>query len=162
MTLFFLYLFPVFLLVFVLIIYKSEKVFTTTKQSIIILICSVAIFCMVFIPGGVTINASTDWKPVWSWLFFSYLITVITIIYIPAFYYSTKIYKEFEDEQLKKKWRFLLIGIFLLYMLNFGTLFSNTLNIQTFRTVWSMISLILVIVSPYMMYYGVGKQIREQ
>ena len=77
------------------------------------------------------------------------------------FYFSAKIYKEFKDEQVKKKWRYFLIGLACFYVFGFGTLLSNTLNIQTIRTIWSLIGLVLVILSPYLMYYGVGKQIRE-
>ena len=79
MTLFYLFLYPAFLLCFILILLKSEKIITTTKQIIIILVYAVILFCMVFIPNGVVINASTDWKPVWSWLLFIYVIGVITL-----------------------------------------------------------------------------------
>ena len=116
---------------------------------------------MVFIPDGVTINADTEWKPVWTWFLFIYVIGVITLGFIPSFHFAFKIYKLFEEEQIKKKWRYFLIGLVGLYIFAFGTLFSNTLNIQTFRTIWSVISLILVIISPYSIYKGVGKQIGD-
>ena len=103
---------------------------------------------MVFIPNGVEINASTDWKPVWSWFLFIYVMGVVTLVFIPSLYFAVKIYKKFEEEQIRKKWRYFLIGLIGLYIFAFGTLFSNALNIQTFRTIWSIISLILVIISP--------------
>lgn len=162
MTLFFLFLYPAFLLAFILMLYKSEKLFNMAKGIFVVIIYAIILVGMVFIPNGVTINARTDWKPVWSWLLLIYVMTVLTIAFIVSFYVSTKIYKEFKDEQLKKKWRFFLIGIAIFYVFTFGTLLSNTLNIQAFRNIWSIISLILVFVSPYMMYYGVGKQIREE
>ncbi|MFX1394651.1 MAG: hypothetical protein ACFFAH_13910 [Promethearchaeota archaeon] len=161
MTLFFLFLYPAFLLVFALILLYSEKVVTTPKQLSIILIYAGILFCMVFIPNGVIINASTKWKPVWSLLFFIYVISIITIAVILALYFSLKIYREFEDDKLRKKWKYFIIGLIGIYIFTFGTLLSNTLNIQTVRTIWSYISLILVIISPYLMYYGVGKQIGE-
>ena len=161
LTLIFLFLYSAFLLVFVLMLYESEKVFTITKGIVIIIIYVVALSCMIFIPNGVIINASTDWKPVWSWFLFIYVVSITTIAFIISFYFSAKIYKEFKDEQVKKKWRYFLIGISGLYIFAFGTLLSNTLNIQTIRTIWSLIGLVLVILSPYLMYYGVGKQIRE-
>jgi len=49
MTLFFLFLYTAFALVFALILLKSEKIITTKKQLIIILIYAVLLFCMVFI-----------------------------------------------------------------------------------------------------------------
>ena len=161
MTLFFLFLYPAFLLCFILILLKSEKIITTTKQIIIILVYAVILFCMVFIPNGVVINASTDWRPVWSWLLFIYVMGVVTLGFVPSFYFSIKIYKEFEEEQIKKKWRYFIMGLIGLYIFAFGSLFANALNIQTFRTIWSIISLILVIISPISIYMGVGKQIGE-
>ena len=161
MTLFFLFLYPAFLLCFILILLKSEKIITTSKQIIIILVYAVILSCMVFIPNGVEINASTDWKPVWSWFLFIYVMGVVTLVFIPSLYFAVKIYKKFEEEQIRKKWRYFLIGLIGLYIFAFGTLFSNALNIQTFRTIWSIISLILVLISPVSIYLGVGKQIGE-
>ena len=161
LTIFFIFLYTAFLLCFVLILLKSEKIITTSKQIIIILVYAVILSCMVFIPKGVVINASTEWKPVWSWFYFSYVIAVVTIGFLTSFYFAFKIYKLFEDEQIKKKWRYFLIGLTGLYIFAFGTLFSNALNIQTFRTIWSIISFALVIISPISIYLGVGKQIGE-
>lgn len=161
MTLFFLFLYPAFLLCFVLILLKSEKIITTSKQIIIILVYAVILSCMVFIPNGVVINASTDWKPVWSWFLFIYVMGVVTLGEVLSFYFAFKIYKKFEEEQIRKKWRYFLMGLIGLYIFAFGTLFSNALNIQTFRTIWSIISLILVIISPISIYLGVGKQIGD-
>ena len=144
-----------------MILYESEKVFITGKHVIIMIIYAAALSLMVIIPNGVTINASTDWKPVWSWMLFIYVIVVITLGFIPCYYISIKIYKEFADDQLKKKWKLFILGLVGLHAFTFGTLLSNTLNIQTFRSIWSLISLVLVIISPYLMYYGVGKQIRK-
>ncbi len=171
LTLIFMFMFGAFLLVFVLMLIKSEKVITTSKQIIIILLYGLALACMVFVPEGtlipgrttipVEISANTDWKPVWSDIFFIYFVSVLLLELIPLLYYALKIYQQFEDELIKKKWKFFVYGIILLYVFSIGTLFSNTLNIQTFRTVWSLIGLVLVIVSPYLIYYGVGKQIEK-
>ena len=156
------FLFGAFFVVFVLMLLKSEKVITPKKQAIYILIYFVAELCSLFIPEGVTINASTEWKPVWSVAFFVYFIGVLLILgMIPSLYYSIQIYKRFEDEIIKKKWKYFIYGIIGIYIFAIGTLFSNTLNVQTFRTIWSGISLILVILSPLLMYYGVGRQIEK-
>ncbi len=170
-TLVFLFMFGAFLLVFVMILIKSEKVITTDKQIIIILLYGIALACMVFvpegtlIPGGTTIpveiSAKTDWKPVWSDIFFIYFVSVLLLELIPLLYYALKIYEQFEDEQIKKKWKFFVSGIIGIYTFGIGTLFSNTLNVQAFRTVWSLIGLVLVVISPYLIYYGVGKQIEK-
>lgn len=153
---------PIFLLVFDLILLKSEKVITTKKQLIIIIGYGVILFFMLLIPGGVTINASTNWKPVWSVPFFIYLIVVMTGIAVgPGLYFSIQIMKKFEDEQLKKKWKFFMIGLIGVFVFTYGILVSNTLNDDTFRTIWSYISFLIVLIFPYLMYYGVGKQIER-
>ncbi len=161
-SIFVMFLFGAFFVVFVLMLLKSEKVITTKKQAIFIIIYFVAELCSVFIPDGITINASTEWKPVWSVVFFVYFIAVIVILgLIPTLYYSIQINKRFEDELIKKKWKYFIYGIIGIYAFAIGTLFSNTLNVQAFRTIWSLIALILVIASPLLMYYGVGRQIEK-
>jgi len=162
MTIFFMFLFCAFFLVFLLILLKSEKVFTQKKQLLLIIIYGIAELCSFFIPNGVIINASTDWKPVWSWLMFIYFVSVIVCLGLaPSLYISSKIYKQFEDDQLKRKWKFFILGICGIYTFAIATLLSNALNIQTFRTILSLFAFILVIISPLLIYYGVGRQIEK-
>ena len=101
---------PIFLVVFDLILLKSEKVITTAKQLLVLIIFGIAMFGMfilLFIPGfGVEINAGTNWSPVWSPYFFLYVIIVETIgAVIPIYYLSLQIYKKFEDNVLQKKFQ---------------------------------------------------------
>ena len=162
-TIFFFLFAPIFLVVLELILLKSEKVINTTKQLTIILIYAIVLLCMIFIPNGVTINARTEWMPVWSVPYFIYTVIVVSVGAIgPGLYYSSQIYKKFEDEKLKKKWRYFIIGLCGLYVLFYGTLVSNTLNLQTFRTIWAIISLVLITIPPYLVYYGVGKELEAE
>lgn len=162
-TIFFFLFAPIFFVVLELILLKSEKVITTAKQLTLIIIYGIVLLCMVFIPNGVTINASTEWRPVWSVPYFIYTAIVITIGAIgPTLYLSSKIYKEFEDEKLKKKWGYFMIGLCGLIVLLYGTLVSNTLNDQTFRTIWAIISLVMITIPPYLVYYGVGKELEAE
>ncbi len=156
----------IFLLVFDLIILKSEKIITPKKQLMIIGGYGIAAFCMLFflfIPGwGVQIDATTNWKPVWSLPFYFYVISIMTIMaFLPTVYYSFKIYNQFEDPLLKKKWKFFIIGMLALYMFSYCIFTSNFLNIDVVRTVMGGIGLILGIVGTNLMYYGVGRQIRK-
>ncbi|TFG08874.1 MAG: hypothetical protein EU539_01010 [Promethearchaeota archaeon] len=153
---------PIFLVVMELILLKSEKVIDNKKQLMIIIIYGLLVLGMVFIPNGVIINETTDWKPKWSLPYFLYTVLILSIgAVLPGLYFSKQIYGQFEDEKLKKKWKFFMIGIVGLYVLVYGTLVSNLLNIQTFRLTWSIISLILITIPPYMIYYGVGRQIEK-
>jgi hypothetical protein len=153
---------PIFILVTELILLKSEKIIDTKKQVLIILIYGIVLSGMIFIPNGVTINASTDWKPVWSFPYYLFVVIVLSIgAVIPALYFSIQIYNQFQDELLRKKWGYFIIGIVGLFILVYGTLISNLLNIQAFRLLWSIISLILITITPYLIYYSVGKQIEK-
>ncbi len=157
------FLAPIFLVVFELILLKSEKMFTRQKQLLVIIIYGVIMFCSIFIPNGVTINASTDWKPVWSLPFFIYVIIFFSLLgLLPTFHYGFAVYKKFENEELKKKWKYYLIGIIGLAAFTIGTFFSNTLNDPTFRVMWAFVALPLIIISPILIYLGVGKQLKKE
>ncbi len=148
----------VFLLIFVLIIIKPIKQITHKVQILILIIYGFLIFGLLLIPNGIMINESTNWKPNWSWIFFTYAIVVSSSIAIPTICYSIKIYGEIKSEYLKKKWKYFFIGISAYFFLFYGTTFSNSLNNDIFRTIWSLISLPCLI-SLYLIYYGVGRQL---
>ena len=163
LTNFFIFYSIIFIVVFNLILLKSEKVITTRKQLAIFILYGIAMFSMIgflFYPGyGVTFNE--NWSPIWSIPFFLYLVTIETIGILPALYLSFQIYKKFEDEILKKKWKFFIFGICFIFTFMYGIFISNTLNIDIFRTIIGLVGLILALVGAYMMYYGVGRQIQS-
>ncbi len=149
----------IFLLVFVLIIDKSDKVITTKIQLVVIITFGVLLLGLWFIPEGIVINASTDWKPEWSWPFLTYsFIICSSIAIVPTTYFSLKLYLKFEYKELKKKWKYFLVGIFAYFFLYYGTSISNTLADPTFRLIWSLASL-PALISLYFVYYGVAKQL---
>jgi len=165
-TNFFIYFAVVFLVVFELILLKSEKVITFPKQLLIILIYGIALFCMillVFVDGwGVTLSQdeATLLSPIWSPPFFIYVVLVVTLGgIIPTLYFALQISKKFEDETLKKRWKFFIIGVCFLYIFMYGIFISNTLNLPIFRTIMGALGLILAITGGYLIYYGVGKSI---
>ncbi|MFX1497203.1 MAG: hypothetical protein ACFFBH_06735 [Promethearchaeota archaeon] len=154
---------PVFLLVFNLILLKSEKVITTSKQLIIIIVYGIAMFAMIIflftpIPG---VSLNPNYSPVWSIGFFIYVFIVETVIIVPLLYFSIQIYSRFEDINLKKKWKFFIFGFCALCIFMYGIFLSNTLNDQTFRIIISAIGVILGLAGGYLMYFGVGRQIEK-
>jgi hypothetical protein len=150
----------IFLLIFVLIVEKSDKVITPKIQLVLIITFGVLLLGLWFIPNGMIINASTDWKPEWSWPFLTYsFIICSSIAIVPTTYYSIKIYLKFEYKELKKKWKYFLVGIFAYFFLYYGTSISNTLADPTFRLIWSLASL-PALISLYFVYYGVAKQLK--
>ena len=157
---------PIFIVVFDLILLKSEKIISTSKQLIILIIYGIAMFGMIFflfIPGfGVTINQGTGWSPEWSLPFLLYVILVETIgALIPSLYFSFQIYKKFEDEMLKRKWRFFIYGFIALMTFMYAIFISNYLANATVRLLIGAIGIILALLGGFLMYFGVGKQIEK-
>ncbi len=157
---------PIFIVVFDLILLKSEKIISTGKQLIILFIYGIAMFGMLFllfIPGfGVTIDSGTGWSPVWSLPFFLYVVLIETIgALIPSLYFSFQIYKKFEDEVLKRKWRFFIFGFIALMAFMYAIFISNYLGDPTIRLLIGIMGLILAILGGFLMYFGVGKQIEK-
>lgn len=157
---------PIFIVVFDLILLKSEKIISTSKQLMILIIYGIAMFGMIFflfIPGsGVTINQGTGWSPVWSLPFFLYVVLVETIgALIPSLYFSFQIYKKFEDEQLKRKWRFFIFGFIALMTFMYAIFISNYIGDPTVRLLIGVVGLMLAILGGFLMYFGVGKQIEK-
>jgi len=147
----------IFLLIFLLILLRSSEIITSKKQLTIFTIYALLLFVLWFIPDGMKFN-EVSWKPEWSWSFFIYSIVICSSIAIgPTIYVSFKIYRSFQKEILKKKWKYFLIGIFGYFFLYYGTSLSNTLADPTFRLIWSILSLPSLI-SIFFIYYGVAKQ----
>ncbi|MFX1395126.1 MAG: hypothetical protein ACFFAH_16360 [Promethearchaeota archaeon] len=148
----------IFLTVFCIIIYKHHQ-FNTLKQATLILIYAVLLFLIILIPNGVEISEKTNWHPCWSIYLFLYVIMLLTIMgLIPTLYYSIKILQTFNDETLKKRWRFFIIGTCEYYILTYAVFLSNTLDILIFRRSIAIITLILAITGAIALYYGVIKK----
>ena len=159
-TLYLLLIGLVFLLLFNLILLKSDKLITKKKQKCFIFLSSALILCMILIPDGVVINSSTSWKPVYNLAFFLYVTILLSILVVgPCIFYSVKIYFQFQDEKIKKKWKLFFIGLIGLYIFAYGTLISNYLNLNEFRVIWSIISLCIMAIFPLIVYYGIIKNI---
>ena len=149
----------IFLLIFTLILLKPVDKFNTKIQITLLILVGILLLGLLFIPNGIQINQSTNWKPNWSWSFFLYSVIVCSaILIIPTSYYSLKIYSKIENQHLKKKWKYFLIGELGYFFLFYGTTFSNTLNSDSFRFIWSIFSL-PTIISLFLIYYGVGRQL---
>ena len=156
---------PIFLVVFNLILLKSEKVITTTKQLLILIGYGILMFCMIFFviteDWGVTINEDTEWSPVWEFPFFLYLVIIESIAVGPLLYLSFQIYQKFEDDKLKKKWRFFIYGFLAFIIFMYAIFISNFLDISIIRALMGGIGLILAILGGYLMYNGVGRQLEK-
>ncbi len=166
LTNFFLFTAPIFLLVFNLILLKSEKIITTKKQLAIILVYGALMFCMILFPwNNPTMGiyfAEPQAPPVWSVPYYLYVIAVMsTLSTVPTFYFSIQIFKKFEDEVLKKRWKYFILGALEIYIFSYGILTANMLNIPEFRLAMGIIGIFLCLSGGYLIYYGVGRQIEK-
>ncbi len=162
-AIYFIILAPIFLLLFTLIFLKTEEVFTTNKQFALITIYALLTAIIFLIPNGVEINESTGWNPHWSWPLFIYVAILLTMVSDgPSLYYSWMLYKKFDDDQLKRKWKYVIIGMSELYTVQYGTFLVHAINNPTLRTIFAPISLILSITGAYLMYYGYAKRFKPK
>ena len=148
-----------FLLLFILLLSKSEDVITDTIQIVIMVIFAILLLFLLIIPNGFHVNASTNWVPVWNSLFLLYAtIICVCIAIIPSLYFAVSLLKKFENEDLKKKWKYFILGISSYFFVWAITSISNTLNIASFRLITAILT-VCTIPSVYLIYYGVGKQL---
>ncbi len=156
----------IFLMIFNLILLKSEKIITTNKQLLILIVYGGLLFCMILFPRndpnmGVYFSDPQS-PPVWSLPFYIYVVVVMTSIAIaPTLYFSYKVYKKFEDKLLKKRWVYFMIGLINICIFMYGIITANMLNIVAFRTIIGVIGIILALMGSYLIYYGVGRQIQK-
>ena len=160
-TLFSIFFSLIFVLVSNLIIISSTVIFTVEKQNRIIYIYALLLAGMVaFVPFGF-IDINDDGFPVWNPIFFIYVFSVFTCIaVIPVLYTSKTIYKSFQNKMLRKKWQLFIIGLIGLLILFYGIMVANLLNFEIVRLFNSIYSF-TIIVWNLMIYYGIGRQIKE-
>ena len=110
-TFFLILLANIFILLFNINLAKSKFEFTLKKQLFAFVILSIVAFLILLIPGGIRIDESTNWSPIWNLFEMVVVLLFATIcLIVPSLFFSLKIYKIFQDVVMKKKWRFYLIG----------------------------------------------------
>lgn len=155
LTLYFLILGTVFLALFLFLLYRADIVSTKFKR-LYILLFSVSYFFTLLIPGGLTLNASTQWSPIYSLTYFIVLLLILTVFaFAPVAYLNLKLYSIFENNILKKRWILFMIGTILLFVFAYGTLISHVMASAEFKLYWTYIALVVIISSSVLLYLGV-------
>ncbi len=158
-TYFFFCLAQIFLLLFNILLMKSEKLITLKKQLIILGIYSALLLVLFFIPEGVRINENTYYRPHWNLQFFIYAnIVWIGFAMIPTLYTSYKLYKMFEDPEIKKRWKIYMIGTIMIYIELFGVGVMILINDPFLRQIWNIYD-VSVLIGAFLIYYGVVRQL---
>ncbi len=138
---------------------QSEEVFTKKKQLLVILVYGILLFCSLLLPEGMAINENTNWAPRWNWnlLIIMYIFT-ISLIIVPFFYTSLKIYSVIEDNNLKKRWKFYILGFGGFAFFLSGLILYSAWNNPTFRTIWAFVTVTFFLFAAFM-YYGIGQNL---
>ena len=136
----------IFLMLFNLILFMSEREIKNYFLVMIIIIYAILLSFMFFDPTYVKIAPSTNYKPIWSLNFLLCLVIIVSIVYtIPTLYFSIVIYKRFKDPQLKKKWKCFIYGIIGMDIAMYTRMISNTLNDPTFRLIIGITAISIVV-----------------
>lgn len=149
---------PVFYDVFNMMILKSEQVLDVRLETIIIVFYSSLLFLGMFIFGyifqGIKIDESTSWRPVWSPSFVLQMYALITCIcLIPNIVRTRQIFRTIKNEELRKRWKFLSIGFFILLGVGYGVFIHNAWDNVVFKSIWFIISFISL-PAILMIHYG--------
>lgn len=159
MTYFFFCFAQIFLLIFNLIILRSDRIISKKKQFYILGIYAILLWGLLLIPEGIHINKSTYYRPQWNLAFFIYANLVwIGCAMIPTLYTSLKIYKSIDNNDLKRKWIYYLIGTIMIYIELFGVGVLIYINDPMLRLIWNIYDL-TVILGAILIFYGVGRQL---
>jgi len=153
----------VYLLMFNLLILRPIRGLNQITQVLLISVWAFILAGLfpIGINGGIIINTTPGWKPVWNISFLLYgIIFCSFLMIIPSIYTSIKIYNRFENRELKKRWKFFIIGIFFYYLIWGVNSITNFLANEIIRTLWGII-IFFSFSAIYILYYGVAKQLKE-
>ena len=147
----------IFLVIFLFLIKQQD--FSSKSYILLTSFYGLGDLLILLIPGGIDIGVHTNWIPIYSWMFLIiFYIFFSLIIFIPTIFLLTKLLMSFQDRDLRKKFFIFMIGIFGMLISIYGLVLYNTWHDPTFRTIWSIVSLI-VIPSGFLIYNGIGQNL---
>lgn len=149
----------IFMLATNLILLHSEVSYSIRSELKLTLSYALVLGSMIifYFINGIQFNESTNWRPVWSFPYFLYVLVVTTgFTMVPTTITSMKILKTMKDKTIRGRWLRLMIGLFGLFVYEYLAFFTNFLNDDILRTVSSIYSF-LVILWVWLIYKGVKR-----
>ncbi|TFG06495.1 MAG: hypothetical protein EU539_07485 [Promethearchaeota archaeon] len=147
----------IFFVLFNFFLYKIDSKIDKKKLITFLIIYTALIIMILLIPSGFKINEETNWRPVWSW---DFLIIVYVFMFcftiIPFLILFIRIYKSFNEKRLKVKLIYFFLGFIGFAIATYGAMLYNTWNEPIFRTIWTYLSLFIIIPSGLLTYYGIA------
>ena len=146
----------VFNLLFIIILLSLE--FSTRRLVAIVLVYGAVCLSIYLIPEGITF--SPTWVPTYSFALFIVLYIYFTVFMtIPTLYYSVRLYRTFEAENLKKRLRLYLIGFIMIIGAIYGAIYFITTDNQLFKSIYGVFALIFEVTAALLIYYGLGRKL---
>jgi len=146
----------IFLVIFLKNLLKIDPDAKPKTDLIIVLVFALILLLLPSLTRGITFNEKTGWSPVFSWLFLILLYTLLTsMVVAPSIGFLRKLYKRFENEDLKKKLRYFMIGCYGMMFSLYGAILYNTWQNPIYKIIWSFLVLITV-PSGFLIYYGIA------
>lgn len=147
----------IFLVIFIINLLYFDSKFSIKLQIAYMFIYGILLFLILNIPEGIKISQETQWNPLYSWVFIIvFYLFFASLIIIPTIYFLLKLYNKFEDNELKRKLRYFIIGIIGMFITFYGLILYNSSIHPIFKMIWIGLS-IIVIPSGYLIYYGIGR-----
>jgi hypothetical protein len=148
----------VFLLIFNLIILKSDKIITDKIKFVLIIAWSIISSGYFFIEGGVEwiYPSGVAGVPHWSPVFAIFGIIIGQTLWSATLIVVIQIYRRFEDQKLRRKYINTIVAIAIFDWILIGNCINNMINEPTFSTIF-LITSILVIPAGILLYMGVKR-----
>ncbi|MBY9006166.1 MAG: hypothetical protein KGD63_05365 [Candidatus Lokiarchaeota archaeon] len=150
----------VFALLFNLNLLKTIQIFTLKKQRIVFIAYLIAIFLALYFPMDTIITL--EYIPSYSWTKFIVIIIFYTLaLLVPIIYTIILVNRTMESNELKRRWKFYLIGYILLGISLYNGFLYVTWDNELYRSIITYILVVVTIVGGYLIYYGVGKSLKK-
>ena len=146
----------VFNLIFIIILVRLEV--STRNLAILVVVYGAICLSLYLIPNG--ISFSPTWVPTYSFTLFIVLCVYFTaFMTLPTLYFSFRLYRTFEAQNLKKRLRLYLAGFIIIMGAIYGAIYFITTDNQLYKTIYGVFALIFEVSAALLIYYGLGRKL---
>jgi len=124
-------------------------------------ITSTFVFWVGFFLKGISLDSSTGWVPIYSWLFFAISWTFLfTFVILPQVYLSFKLVKVFEGKLLRRRINMYIMSVFLELSMVFALILYNAwIENAIYRIIYPLIFPIIGTIAAFLIYKSFGKEL---
>ncbi len=154
---------PIYLMIFSLTYWKGENIITPKKQYFLVILFYIVFSFSLLIPNGITINESTDWRPVWSLLLTLYYFFIVLIfIAVPSWYFIYRKIVSIDpiEKNIKKGWIVFLLGNMFYGVSGLALLLIRFFFSETILVYVSVLGILFSAVGAFLMYYGLRHEFK--